>query len=226
MNKLTIKSIIKFRRKSDRSKRTFAAALKIIKEKTKTDGGGDYWVTSLSAIANSFRENDIQFILDKKNELKAKFDGAGNKKTKDMYQRNIGILYNYIDVDLKKWRPVKKLKFPRKHKEEYILNLKGLQVEVKPHHVFTFEKNSEEQVGAIWFIAQLEGFKKEELGLFVDILFRYLKTHYSKNRKINPKYCIAVDVIKNFEINYSQMEKGEIPRLLNSTLDEINKLVS
>ena len=61
--------------------------------------------------------------------------------------------------------------------------------------------------------------------MFADILYRYLKTHFSEDYKLNAKYCIAVDVFSNFEVNYSQLEKGEIPIILNSTLDEIKDLM-
>ncbi len=142
-----------------------------------------------------------------------------------MYKRNIGILYNYEDFDLKKWKPSKKIKFLKKHKNDSILTIKALQVQVIPHHVFTFQKNDVEEIGAIWFVAKLNGFKKEELGMFTDILYRYLKNHFSKDYILNSKYCIAVDVFNNFEVSYLQLEKGEVQLTLNSTLDEIKKLM-
>ena len=105
------------------------------------------------------------------------------------------------------------------------MTIKGLEVQAVPHHVFAFQKDDVEEIGAILFIAKLNGFKKDELGMFSDVLYRYLKTHYSKEYQLNPNYCIAVDVCNNLEVNYSQLEKGEIPMILNSTLDEIKKLM-
>ena len=142
-----------------------------------------------------------------------------------MYKRNIDVLYNYEDFDLKKWRPSGKIEFIRKHKHDSILTIKGLQVQATPNHVFKFIKNDNEQVGAIWFIAKLGGFKQDELGMFTDILFRYLKAHYAKKYILNSKHCIAVDVFNKTEVNFSQIESGEISLLLNGTLDEINKLL-
>ena len=225
MKKLSAKSIIEFRGKSDRGKKNFATALKINKVKVGIEGGGDYWVSCLSAITNSYKSNDLQSIIDKRVELEEKYRETEYKRTKTMYKRNIDILYNYEDLDLKKWKPSKKIKFLKKHKDDSILNIQGLQVQATPHHVFTFQKNDVEEIGAIWFIAKLDGFRKDELGMFADILYRYLKTHFSKGYNINPKYCIAVDLFNNFEANYSQLENGEIPPILNSTLDEIKKLM-
>lgn len=225
MKKISIKDVVAFRRKSDRSKKSFAAAIKLNKVKISLEGGGDYWITSLSAISNSYKLNDLKFIVDKRSELEEKHDNTNYKQTKTMYKRNIDILHNYENFDLKKWRPAKKMRLLKKHKEDSVLTIRGLEVHVAPHHVFTFTRNEENEVGAIWYIAQLDGFRKEELGMFADILFRYLKAHYSKEYTLNTKYCIAIDVFNNFEVSYSQLENGDIPLILNSTLDEIKRLM-
>ncbi len=109
-----------------------------------------------------------------------------------MYRRNIDILYNYEDFDLKKWRPSKTLGYLKKTKDHSVLTIKGLPVKATPHHVFSFTRNGIQEIGAIWFIAKLNGFKKVELGMFVEILYRYLKVHYSRKHDLNTKYCIAV----------------------------------
>ena len=106
-----------------------------------------------------------------------------------------------------------------------ILIIKGLEIKINPQYVFTFKNNDVEEIGAIWFIAKNGGYRKDELGMFADILHRFLKIHYSKDFTINPKYCIAVDVFQGIEIGYTQLQKGEVPLLLNSTLNEINKLL-
>ena len=66
MQALSIKKIVEFRGKSDRSKKTFALALKRDKLKPETDGGGDYWISCLSAISNSYKANDIESIIAKR----------------------------------------------------------------------------------------------------------------------------------------------------------------
>jgi hypothetical protein len=225
MKALSIKKIIDFRRKSDPSKKTFVANIKVDKDKINVDGGGDYWVSCLSAIGNSYRSNDLKSIIDKRGELAEKVKETEHDRTKAMYRRNISILDNYEGYDFKKLRPSNKLKFLKKHKADFLLTIKGFQVLASPRHVFTFQRNDIEEIGTIWFIAKLGGYKKEELGMFTDILFRYLNTHFSKDFTLNPKYCIAVDVFNNVDLNYSQLEKGEVPKLLNATLDDIKKLM-
>jgi hypothetical protein len=225
MKKLTIKNIVEFKGKSDRSKKNFVNDLKIDKPKTLDDGGGDYWVSCLSAIGSSYKANDVEAISDRQDDLKERYAETEYDRTKTMYKRNIAILDNYRDYDFKKIRPTKKIQFLKKHKDHSILTIKGLQIQATPTHVFSYESNDTAQVGAIWFIAKLDGFKKAELGMFSDILYRYLKVHYSKEYELNPKYCIAVDVYKNHEVSYQQLEKGEVPVILSSTLDEMKGLM-
>jgi hypothetical protein len=225
MEKISGKKLVQFRHKSDRAKKSFAVGLKKNKVKSNAESGGDYWISSLSAISNSFKFDDLQYIIDKKGEIEDKLEDNEDERIQEMYIRNIDILYHYEDFDLKKWRPVKKIKLLPKDKKNSILIIKGLPVQALPHHIFTFKKNDVEEIGAIWFIAKLNGFRKEELGLFVDILYRYLKAHFSEDYNLNPQYCIAVDVFNCFEVNYSQLAKGKIPVILDGILDEINDLL-
>jgi hypothetical protein len=127
-------------------------------------------------------------------------------------------------LDLKAWRPAKVL-FLKKPQGDAVLTIKGLQIKVKPHHVFTFQRGDTQEIGAIWFVAKLNGLTKDELGMFADGLFRYLKTHYGKHYNLNPKYCIAVDVFHNTDINYLQLADGDVLRILGSTLEEMKKLM-
>jgi hypothetical protein len=115
------------------------------------------------------------------------------------------------------------LKFLNQPKHQTILDIKGLPIEAKPCHIFSFSENNSEEVGGVWYIAQLKGFKKSELGMFTDILYRYLNTHYSKKFYVNPRFCIAVDLFNGQEVNYTEIQNGTIPILIDSTLDELIK---
>lgn len=220
MRKITIKDIVAFRRKSDKSKLTFAEALKNRKEVIESESGGDYWITSLSAISRAYKSNDLQFITQKRSELENKYNSTDFDRTKNMYQRNIDILDAFEDYDFKKIKPPKLKKFLSKPKIDSILKIKGFPVQCNPHHVFEFGADDNLEIGAIWFIAQLRGFKNDELAMFTDILYRYLKKRFPK-AQISARYCIAVDLLGDSNSNYSQLEKKEIPSMLNSTLDEI-----
>ena len=59
MKKLSIKEIIEFSGKSDKSKKTFALNLKIDKQKKDSEGGGDYWISCLSAISSGFKDENL-----------------------------------------------------------------------------------------------------------------------------------------------------------------------
>lgn len=228
MRQLNIKELIKFKRSTDRVKQNFALNLKINKEKKEpedSNGGGDYWICATSAIENSFKNNDPQPIIDKKIELEEKYRAATAKKTKEMYERNLTILYSFEDVDSERWRPAPKMKFLSQLKENQNITVQGIQLQVKPKFVFEFEKDGKKEIGAIWFVAQLNGFGKDELGMFADILWRYLNTHFSKNHTINPQYCIAVDVYKGQDVSYLQPTENGVPMILNSTIDEIKRLM-
>lgn len=225
MKKLTIKRLVEFRSKSDKGKRTFVTRLKTDKPKLDLEGGGDYWVSCLSAISNSYRTNDLQVISKKKDELEDKLKGTPYSRTQTMYRRNIDLLSKFESFDLKRTRPSRKISFLKKHKTDSILTIKELQVEATPHHVFTFKRNDVDHIGAIWFIAKLDGFKSDELGMFADALYRYLDSGFSKDYRLDSKYCIAVDVFNSSMVSYSQLEKGNIPRILDQTLSEIKKLI-
>ncbi|MES2762036.1 MAG: hypothetical protein V4677_07515 [Bacteroidota bacterium] len=225
MKKLSIKDVIEFKRKSEQSKKTFVNNLKLDKKKVEAEAGGDYWVISTSAISNVYRSNDLQIIKDKIDEVEEKIESTENVQVKAMYQKNINILKSFENFDFKKWYPSKKMNLIKTKKANSLLTIKGLEVQALPHHVFTYKKNDIEEIGAIWFIAKINGYKKDELGMFADMLYKYLKVNFSKDYLINPKYCIAVDIVKIQDINYSQIQKVEIPELLTPTLDEIKKLL-
>ncbi|WP_299362152.1 hypothetical protein [Winogradskyella sp.] len=60
LKKLPVKKLVEFRRLSKRRQLTFTNRLKSPKESSSS--GGDYWVRSISAISNAFRENDNSYI--------------------------------------------------------------------------------------------------------------------------------------------------------------------
>lgn len=225
MKKISIKDVVDFRRKSPRSKQSFALNLKLSKEKANTKGGGNYWISATTAVSKSYKISDIQPIIDKKDKLAEKHEETNYRGTKVMYKRNIEILNTFEKFDFDKWRPSKEIKFLRKHKDYSVLTINGLDIQVEPNHIFSLKKDNIEEIGAIWFIAKLDGLKKEELGMFTDILYRYLHLYYSEKYTISPQYCIAVDLVNGFDINYLQLKKGKIEKILDSTINEIRKLI-
>lgn len=224
MREITIRGLIAYRHKFDAGKRKFANDLDFDLEKKDDDGsGGNYWICCTSAIVNCFKTNNLQFIIDKIDELEYKFEQSDNDRTKIMYKRNLSILYNYEAFDFSNLKPIPRLTFLKKHKEDSILNVSGLKIKVTPDCVFSFVSDNNNEIGAIWFIAKLGGYDDDELGMFTDILYRYLNQVYSKSHTINPKYCIAVDIVKNNIVNFSNIQKEEVIAIFDSTIADVIK---
>ncbi|MCD8418856.1 hypothetical protein J2Q11_14080 [Tenacibaculum finnmarkense genomovar finnmarkense] len=220
MEKITIKNLIDFRRKNERTRITFVNNLK--KEKVPQESsGGDYWISCLSAIANAYKYENKDLLEEKIELLREKVNFAKDKRIKDQFQRNIDVLLNFQDFDLQYIRPSSELTFLKQPKLKSIIDIGGLNIQSKPSHIFSFSENNSEEIGGVWFVAKLNGFKKAELGMFADIIYRYLKKHYSEDFYVNSKYCIAIDLFNGQEVNYSEIENNEIPTLIDSTIEEI-----
>ena len=56
--------------------------------------------------------------------------------------------------------------------------------------------------------------------MFSDILYRYLSIHYSNDFKINPNYCLAIDVFKTHFVNYMHILNNDVSSLLDNTIYE------
>lgn len=224
MKKITIKNLIDFRRKSsEKSKKTFANKLKLDK-KGEDGSGGDYWITSLSAISNVFKNDNVGLLNDKVEELQEKYEATPHKTNKLQFQRNIDILLGFEDFDFKSIHPDADLDFLKKPNDKSLIDIKGFPVQAYPHHVFTYSIKGSDEIGAVWFVAKLDGYENSELGMFADIMFRYLDKHYSKDYFVNPEFCIAVDVVNGKSVSYEDIKKGKIAVLIDSAIDEIKRL--
>ena len=225
MKKIPVKDLIEFGRKSPKGKRTFVDNIKSTKIEIPAEGGGDYWIASLSTVCTSYKQDDIKLIDNKIDELQEKLGNTRFNRTKDMYGRNISILEKYKRMNLKTLRPSGKLTFLKKSSANPILTIRGLQIESKPSHIYTFGKQGEEKIGAIWFTAKVNGYKIVEVGMFCEMLYRFLKHNYPKKFQIAPKYCLAVEMLSGNTVDYSQIESGRITQSLTPTLEEINSLM-
>lgn len=224
MEKVTVKNLIEFRGKNERTKITFVNNLKAEKKKSDDSSrGGDYWISCLWAIRNTFTSGCTNLLDEKIELLNAKIKASEIKRIKDQFQRNIDIINNFKDYDFQHLKPNDDLTFLNQPKFHSILDIKGFPIEAKPCHIFKFSENNSEEIGGVWFVAQLQGFTKNELGMFTDILYRYLDKHYSKDFYVNPYHCIAVDLYNAQEVNYTEIKNGKIPVLIESTLDDLKK---
>ncbi len=172
---------------------------------------------------NAIRTNSNEPIKDKITELLDLFVPSLTKQTKDMYQRNLNILHNYEDFDFSKWLP-KNYTIISKTNKKSIIYLETIPVQITPSQIYSFEKDGKEYVGAIWFVAKLDGYNITELGVFAEALFIYLSNNFDQNSTINPENCLVVDVIGEQEVNYQELVDNKITAILKPTLELIKKL--
>lgn len=226
MHKITIKELVNFRRRTDRTRKSFAYKLKTreVKEKSDEDGGGgDYWITSTSTIYNVFKYEDIDFYDSKIEELLIKYNDSEDVRIKNMHQRNSNILASFKDFDFSDSRPASILKFERVPKFYKILTIDGFPLYINPSLLFSYQKNGKDELGALWLIPQLNGFQKSELGMFCEVLYRFLIKNYSAKYQISEDFCIAIDTFNAQKVTYKELLNGDFPFLIDKILREIKE---
>ena len=224
MKKVTVKNLIEFRGKNERTKSTFVNNLKKEERKSEGDSGGDYWISCLSCVRNTFKLDNEDLLDEKVDFLQNKIEQTEIKRIKDQFKRNIDVLTNFKEYDFLGLKPNAEITVLKQLKSNTLLYVNGLPIEAKPCYIFTYSENNSSEIGAVWFIAKLNGFTKAELGMFTDIMYRYLDKNYSSDFYVNPDYCTAVDLFQVQEVNYSSIKNGEIPILVDSTIDDLKKI--
>lgn len=222
MKNLSIGQIVEFRKKTDRAKRTFVERLsQPIEEKKTEDGGGDYWVRSMSAINRAYLTSDNQFIKNKIDDINVDLLNSTVNTTKLMYERNLQILHNFEDIDFKDFVPAKNFTFLEKEAKKANFNINDLPVKIKFNQLYTFEDNSINYIGGVLFVAKLRGYSKIELGIYCEAFYRYLRQKYSKNYRISVENIKVVDVITLEEVTFEMLENGSISKQLENTINLI-----
>src|SRR6187402_1494715 len=187
MEKIPISKVVEFRGHNEGPRITLINNLKKPKKpkKENSSDGGDYWTTSVSAISKTYKEEDLNIIKDKIYEVGQKRENAPAKISKDMFQRNVEILHTFEQFDFKPFKPNFELKYISKPRNKSIFKINDVPIQVLPQHVFTYIDKDLQKIGAIWFVSKLKGYKKEEVGIFTDALYRYLDLNYSKDFSIS-----------------------------------------
>jgi hypothetical protein len=228
MEKITVKELTEFRKISDKRKKTLAFNLKNrppkVKKQDEEGKGGDYWKSSTSCIYEVFKHNKEELYSSKIEEIRIKFNNAIIKRIKDMHQRNIDILNNFMDFEFDDVKPNYDLKYEPIPRNSKIVTLDNFPLFVNPGVVFSFEKNGKKELGALWLVTLLNGYKKEELGMFCEMLYKFLKRNYSDDSQLSLDYCVVIDTFSGRKVTYSELVNGDVPFLVDITLEEIKKL--
>ncbi|MBD1383966.1 hypothetical protein IDJ75_01645 [Mucilaginibacter rigui] len=221
--KVPVMELVKFRRLSEKSQATFVNNLKIPKKPKSDsgDGGGNYWVRSISCVSNAFKKNDNKLIQDKIDEVTNAYNSAKLERTRTMHKRNLEILYNYIGFDFESWWPTSNIQILAN--PQLTLTIKGIPIQVIPSCIFSYEIDGEQKVGGLWFVCWLDGFKPDDLGIFSESLFRYLSFLFEKRHTIEPKDCYIVDISTMDRSTYQELLDGKIDAMLENTINTLNK---
>jgi len=228
MEKIRVKEIIEFRNRSDRSKKSYAHKLKnrIPKEKSDNDpegSSGDYWVTSTSCIYNVFKSGVKKLYDEKIDELHSKYESTEDKRIKTMYERNIEILNSFIDFDLDDLKPKDEYKFESVPKQFKVIQVNNFPIFINPNLIFSFENKGKKQIGTIWLVPKLNGFNKNDLGIFCELLHKFLLKNYSAEYQISDQHCLVIDTFNAQKISYLDLLNGTIPFLVEKTLKELKE---
>jgi hypothetical protein len=219
MNEFSIKNIIDYYGKSERSRLTFLNNLQTVRLIDKD--ARNYWHRSLTAISQAFKRDDNSIIIERIEAISIDNESSTYNRTKLMYGQNIKILNNFIDFDFSVWKPRGKLNFLPQSEAVSAININGIQIKIHGDNLFSYKIDSVKYVGAIWFVATKNGFKNEELVLFTDALYRLLKYNFSEEYEIDINHCVAVDVFNVNSINYSQIQNEEKSSKLDTLIDGI-----
>lgn len=227
MKKLNAKKLIEFRRMSDKRKQTFVNNLKKPPkiEEDKKGKGGDYWVSTTSAIGHSWENNDNQFVEDKIETLSEILETEERRLVRLRLQQNISMLENYVEYDFSKIRPSKLFDVKRVSPKTAPLLIKGLFIHALPNLVFNYKNRNETEAGVIWFAAYKNGYQTEELSVFAELAYRYALSYFRKKFVVNPFACIVVDVKSGKILRYSDVLREKPTGYVTPILNEINRFL-
>ncbi|KUJ50915.1 hypothetical protein [Chryseobacterium sp. JAH] len=226
MKDIRIKDLVTFRRLTEKRQSTFINNLqkeKIAKEKEE-GSGGDYWVRSISALNNAFRENDNRFISDKITDIINDYNPKLDKGTKVKYDRNLQILYNYEDFDFRSVTPAEEIEILSKARKSGVIEIAALSLKVETHHIYTFSIDEKEYLGALLFAAQKEGYQPSELGIFAEAIFNFLDANYGSKYIIHPSFVKVVGVMTHGIVDYQMVLDGDLPSIILPIIENIKNL--
>src|SRR5699024_9838632 len=101
----------------------------------------------------------------------------------------------------------------------------GFHIKVNINELFEFKEDNIKKLGAICFVSKLDGYSESELGMFSEVLYKYLNENYSTEYNVDPKFVWALDVFSQNAINYQMLEKNEVNSILETTLNNLKSMI-
>ncbi len=225
MEKVSVKQMIKFRSlPSAKRRETFIKNLIKQNEEDNEEDKRDYWIFCLSTIGSACRHDKLQLITDKIEDLNQRKRKNKHDNAKLMYQRNIDALSNFEEYEFSDIKPGN-IMFHSRPRSSKIIIVNKLAVKVLPSYVFEFNNRGKKEIGAIWFVADVKRFRNDELGIFLELLYRYLVATFGKSHTINKNYCRVVEVGSGREVKYSDINSAEISATIEKTVEEIKTTI-
>lgn len=223
------KDLIAFRTYSEKRKRNFIDRLRLpvqtSEEVVESDGtGGDYWIRCISAIMAACKENDLSHITEKIRDINHDRQSCTHQLTILKYDRNLRILHNFSNFNFRDLFP-EGFTILRKTLKKGLIQIRGFDIKVKTHHLFTFEENDEVKLGAILFVAHKTPYSRSELGVFAELIYNFLLINYSEQYSISPSNIQVIDVYSTDSVHYLMIQEGQIPSQLDLTITEIQSLL-
>ncbi|MEZ7496605.1 hypothetical protein QO206_14010 [Leeuwenhoekiella aequorea] len=226
MEKVSVSKLVELRRiTKEGSKQTFIRNLLKgkVQDPDKIDIGGDYWITSSSAVAATFWNNEKKYLEDKIQDLSNKIELSEFQRTKNQFQENIDLLVIMQDFDFRSILPNTELQKLSVIKN--IITISNVPIQVRPQRIFSYSDNGAKQVGGVWFVAKKDGYSDGELGMFCTAIYQYLKIRYGDEYVVDPNFCIAVDISRAKDLSYTEILKNGTSEILLNAINELNKLL-
>ena len=224
MDKLSIANVVDFRNRSAASQVTLINNLKKTKDPEKKEEGGNYWVSCLSAIKNSLKQDSSIPIEEKIVKLEETLETEDKHINKVRWQRNLDILHRFEDYDFSQLQPKTEFTILKGLDEKAPLIIQGLAIKITPDYIVSFKENGIKKIGAVLFVGKIKQFKKEDLALFNDALYRYVSKNKGEDFQISKQLCVVVDFMNLNILKYSDLSSGKISSKLDATLKDIKKL--
>lgn len=224
MEKITIANVVDFKNKSAASQITLINKLNRPKNPDEKSEGGHYWISALSAIKSALKLDNHQPIADKIGMLEDILETEQKHINKVRWQRNIDMLHRFEEYDFSRLQPRTSFRILKGLDERVPLIIQGLPIKVTPDVIFAFEENGIKKIGSAMFVGKLKEYRLDDLAMFNDALYRFLKKNKGQEFEVCQECCFVIDIFSLNVVSFSQIADGSLSTYLDDTLEQISRL--